>query len=489
MAHSPRDRLPPLRELWGVRAAIRLGPVRILRVAFAIVWIGTLASLVTVHRPDLWWPAMIGSDASNYFAAAERVLRGHELYALSPGDRPVPLDNAPDWTVPILSPPTLAVAWLPVALLPGSLGLILPWALGAAGCGIFGLWLAFRAPAASLIAATLLLGALALTAWSGNVNAILLPSMVAAWCLARPGHPGRQALAGAIVALLALLKVTPVLLLIWLIVQGRWAGVAGAAVAGLAGFGASLLLVGPSALTDYLAVASTSAGAPSGLGIPGIVAAAGITGGGALVLLALVVGVGFLVAFAVRRVEAASFGIAVALAVLASPVVRWESAALLLAVLAPWTFRAGVDVKPVRVAGVAFNVATATLAALLVTAVAVTGGLARSSMWLENATDRPVIIRFAVLHQAATFGFVLQPGERVIAWQDIVGWSAAPALVFDGACSLVGVAQVDGGTRGIVVAADGPASVEHDLDGGEPAAYDPACAAEARALLMDGDAN
>src|SRR5205823_2822366 len=56
-------------------------------------------------------------DAYTYLAAGQRLNAGHQLYALSPGDNPVQL-NPPYWTVPLLSPPFMAVLWRPLALLP-----------------------------------------------------------------------------------------------------------------------------------------------------------------------------------------------------------------------------------------------------------------------------------------------------------------------------------------------------------------------------------
>jgi hypothetical protein len=43
-----------------------------------------------------------------YLAAGERLNAGHQLYALMPGNRPVDI-HPPFWTVPLLSPPPIAV--------------------------------------------------------------------------------------------------------------------------------------------------------------------------------------------------------------------------------------------------------------------------------------------------------------------------------------------------------------------------------------------
>ena len=57
-------------------------------------------------RPD--------SDPWNYLAAGERLNAGHRLYALSDGDRVVSL-RPPYWSVPLLAPPPIAVAWRALA--------------------------------------------------------------------------------------------------------------------------------------------------------------------------------------------------------------------------------------------------------------------------------------------------------------------------------------------------------------------------------------
>ena len=51
-----------------------------------------------------------------YLAAGERLNAGHNLYAFGAGDRPIILDPQ-YWTVPLLSPPPIAVLWRSLALL------------------------------------------------------------------------------------------------------------------------------------------------------------------------------------------------------------------------------------------------------------------------------------------------------------------------------------------------------------------------------------
>ena len=179
-----------------------------------------------------------GSDAWNYLAAGERLNAGHPLYALSPGDRPVPL-APPYWTVPLLAPPPIAVAWRPLALL---------------GDPAMGVWAGAGLIVTLLTAGTLLAGGgiavaaiialmsapLALQSLSGNVNGLLFGALVVAW-LARDRAP----IVGTLVAAAIAIKLTPVLLLVWLASAGRWRAL-GATLVALAVIGVVSLLGGAS---------------------------------------------------------------------------------------------------------------------------------------------------------------------------------------------------------------------------------------------------
>src|SRR6476646_7188903 len=77
----------------GGRTPIGIGyGVRMLRTT---IWLSLVAFSiflwVVAFRVFGFDPAVPGSDAWNYLAAAERLNAGHPLYALSPGDRPIQL--------------------------------------------------------------------------------------------------------------------------------------------------------------------------------------------------------------------------------------------------------------------------------------------------------------------------------------------------------------------------------------------------------------
>src|SRR5438093_1020563 len=86
------------------------------RFAAQAVLIGIAVALcITAAAVFGFHPTRPDGDAWNYLAAGERLNAGHPLYALSPGDRPVTL-VPPYWSVPLLAPPPIAVAWRPLAV-------------------------------------------------------------------------------------------------------------------------------------------------------------------------------------------------------------------------------------------------------------------------------------------------------------------------------------------------------------------------------------
>ena len=88
-----------LANVYGLRLIDRFGWENLLRGFVGLVWILIVVQVITDFRPDLVHPADFGSDTSNYAAAGERLTES-SLYGMSPSDRPVSVDNPPDWTVP-----------------------------------------------------------------------------------------------------------------------------------------------------------------------------------------------------------------------------------------------------------------------------------------------------------------------------------------------------------------------------------------------------
>jgi hypothetical protein len=353
-----RSRLPADRRAWLI-----LG----LRVALILALVVELFVTAYRQRPDLLHPDAVGTDPSNYYAAGLRLDAGHNLYGpLLPGDVPVPGYPA-SFPAPLLSPPLVAVVWrLPAALF-GDASMVLFW-LGAIGLIVlFTTWFAIRgSPSQLVIAAAVLAGGIPLTlsvagayrypgynsplsfaALSGNLNAYLLALFIVVWWAT---SAGRDHLAGVAGALATALKLGPILLLWWLVLQRRWRSVI-SLVIGLAAFGVlGLIFAGPQANLDYARIAIGGSIRPQGFAVADILrgwfgltlgASSGVT---VLVLLSGVVAMALL-----RRWPRASFAVAIATTIYSSPVVLAGNLALFLAVAAPWPITppaaGGVDVS------------------------------------------------------------------------------------------------------------------------------------------------
>jgi alpha-1,2-mannosyltransferase len=282
-------------------------------IAFAVViWLAAFRSFG-------FDPTRTGSDAWNYLAAGERLNAGHPLYALSPGDRPVPL-APPYWSVPLVAPPPIAVAWRPLALL-GESSMVL-WA----GAGLIATILAagwLLARGGLVVAALIALFAipLAIQSVSGNANAFLLGALVLAWI-----WRDRAPLVGTLVAVAIAVKLTPVLLVIWLAAAGRRRAVLMTGVA-LAAIGVlSLAGAGIQNHLDWLASLPGTAPAPTSI--------AGLAGFPAWWILTLAVLL--VVVVALRGDERLTFSVAVLAAAFASPALYLGTLGIAAAAAAPW---------------------------------------------------------------------------------------------------------------------------------------------------------
>jgi hypothetical protein len=282
-------------------------------VAFAAaVWVATF-------RAFGFAPEVPGSDAWNYLAAGERLNAGHPLYALSPGDRPIAL-LPPYWTVPLLAPPPIAVVWRPLALL-GDPAMTI-WAVaGLLATLATAAWLLARGGliVAAIIAA--MAAPLALQSLAGNANGFLFGALVLVWVLR-----SRPWLAGALLAGAIVVKLTPVLLMLWVIGSRRWRLLRGT-IAALAVIGiVSLAGAGLQNHLDWLASVPRSLPVPTSL--------AGLTGLSSTVIL---VALGVLVALAVwAGDERLGFSAAVIGAALASPALYLGTLGIAAAAAAPW---------------------------------------------------------------------------------------------------------------------------------------------------------
>jgi alpha-1,2-mannosyltransferase len=184
----------------------------------------------------------LGYDFEAYRGAADRLLLGQPLYDPS-------VDVAGGFAV-FLYPPPFAIALLPFAVVPHDLGLV-GWEILTIAVFLIGVAILPVRPAVRW--AILLLGGLdwpLLFAFKlGQVGPLLFLLFAIGWRWRdRPWALGLSIAAGAIV------KVQPLLLVIWAALTGRWRAAAIAVGALLITAIISLIVVGPGAWADYVAL-------------------------------------------------------------------------------------------------------------------------------------------------------------------------------------------------------------------------------------------
>jgi Glycosyltransferase family 87 len=309
---------------WAARMAPALTDrARAQRLAIAVCLGLVLAGMVAGALALGWHPTQVGGDAWNYLAAGERLNAGHPLYVLAAGDRMVPI-NPPFWTVPLLAPPPIAVAWRILAPL-GDAAMVI-WDVAAIPAVLAVVAILGRR-AASWPVIALLAAPLTMTALSGNASSFLLAAMVAAWA-----YRDRPWIVGALVAAMVAIKLTPVVLLVWLMASRRWRAVGVALAVGAVIGAVSVVGAGPDAWRAWLA--SVPASAPSRLAISTILNVP--TWAVAVAAPTVVAGT-----WIATRSDRATFAAAVIGAALATPALYAQALALLLAAVAPWTLKSG----------------------------------------------------------------------------------------------------------------------------------------------------
>lgn len=443
-------------------------------VGLMLVVLALAASL----RPDYLDPTQLGTDVSTYLAAGQRVVGGGDLYHLAPGDRPVPI-WPPHWTAPLVSPPSLALPWAALAaVLPPLLAMVAWWLGALVATTALAIWIVARGPIAGLILVVPLLLAVAVMAWTGNVNGYLLALTAATWILGT--RPGRAAAigAGAVVAMAAGLKVGPILLLAWLVGQRRWWSVIAALIVGGAYLALTALVVGIDAFGDYRAIArdATAASGP-GYGVGAVAVALGMSEESASVLPWVVAAACAVGAIALRQRPRWAFAIAATGAVLGLPIARYESLALLLAALVPWTAPIGsarsLPAHPRRI--LASGVAVVVVVAIAGVAVATSRV---SSLEIYNRMDVAVVVRVYYHGIPESFGFAVEPGQAAPAWGPLVGAAEGPLVVFGPGCERLSTSGISGIGGLLDIGPDGAATLGPAAAQGEGTwlPFDDACA-------------
>jgi hypothetical protein len=181
-------------------------------------------------------------DAYTYLGAGERLNAGHALYVLATGDRVI---SGP---IPLYSPPLIAVLWRPLAALPEGSGRWLWTAVQIVVIFACAIWI-LRAQRLGVSGAVFLLAMpIGFEMAVGNMNGFLTAGAILLWVYRR------EPWVGAIVAVMASLKVFPVILVCWLIGQRKWPAVAAFVVAVGVCAVVAVLGAGPSSFADYASI-------------------------------------------------------------------------------------------------------------------------------------------------------------------------------------------------------------------------------------------
>ena len=300
------------------------------------VALGLLAAVQVIYFERGFVPG----DAFVYLAAGERLNAGHELYALLPGDRPVEI-KPPDWTVPLVSPPPIAVLWRPLAALPNELGVWVWYAAQLLALG--GVLIAFvrRIPFWTAAAILVLVIPTVYEIGVGNVNSFLLLGLVLVW---RTATSGREEVAGLVGAAMTAVKVTPAVTGWWLLATGRVRGFGAFVAGGVSILVVSVLGAGVDTHVEYLRILSDrSVVGVSPISVGGIAAQLGVPLAIANLLPTASAVLGLVAMWLTRRDVALSYRIAVVTMIVGSPAVQVNWFILLYALLAPTAWPASHD--------------------------------------------------------------------------------------------------------------------------------------------------
>ena len=302
--------------------------------------------------------------------------------------------------------------------------------------------------------------------------------MALVWLLARR----RQT--PAVIVLLALLagtsaavKLGPVLVIWWLFVQGRpKAAIAATGIAAILG-AASVLVAGLESFEAYLRLSAETATAGAtrlsatalalNLGVPYELATYAPVACLSLAALSIL---------GLRRRSHLAFFVALLGGVLATPVVRFESFAVLAAAgAATVSVMPQPDVRPSRQVLVRAGAVLGMLGAIGF--VSWTASSTRSSLVIENRIDTPIVVRVGAVAQSATFGFRVDPKSAVRGYRLLDGGLPGLITVLVPGCGVLGTILPPAAGGHLVVEEANVVSISADLGSAVPlAAYVSDCA-------------
>ena len=275
---------------------------------------------------------LIPGDSFTYLAAGERLNAGHLLYALSPGDRPVGFEP-PFFTVPLLSPPPIAVLFRPLAAIPNEIGVYIWWIATILVLAAVILWMLRERPILVGLAVLVLSIPIVYQVGVGNLNGLIVAGTVGAWYLLTRR---RDLAAGAIFALMTAFKITPGIFLWWLITQRRWDAFKAFVVSGLLVLVISIVGAGLQAHFEYLGIMrQTATAGTTYLSLAGAARFIGVPEGIANLLPTAAILVGAVAIWLLRERPGAAYVVAILTTIAGSPVVQITWFTILLGVLAP----------------------------------------------------------------------------------------------------------------------------------------------------------
>ena len=230
-------------------AAVRAAPLAFGTGSLRLAWRAVLA-VASIAIAIGFASVTKFQDAITYYAAGQRLNDGHPLYALSAGDIAVAL-NPPYWSVPLLSPPFMAVVWRPLEAI-GPVGLFAWFAVLFVAMLVAAAILFSRAPLAVAICAP----ALGYLWGSGNVHGFVFVGAAAAWTWRDRWWIGIP------LGVLTAAKLFPIILLAFLVAGRNRRGVVAFAVTAAVCTAIGVIGAGLDATLQYPAILLSSAPQP-----------------------------------------------------------------------------------------------------------------------------------------------------------------------------------------------------------------------------------
>jgi len=268
-----------------------------------------------------------GRDVHNYILAGLRLNAGHPLYSYGPGDERIP---GADYA--LYSPPLIAVLFRPIVLLPAN-GQYLWWIAMIALELLTVAMLVRRAPFITGLALIPLSVPVGVLLEFGNVDCLVAFGMVAGWRWLVNGHDDRAAM---LIAVLASLKLTPVVFVWWLFVTGRRRAAAVAIGGGVALAFVAMLGSEPLIMAKFVQVTTTNLSLTNGnVGPAGLAYVLGLPSSVGVWLPRVILVSGVAAMWVLRRWPGISFALGAWLMWLVSPVASIHSPAIVLVALAP----------------------------------------------------------------------------------------------------------------------------------------------------------